>query len=336
VLTVKRIQGGLFRSAHTLTKGGADWPGKETLPARAKTRAQNNIAPLAASRLAVIRVMISGFLPSVPLAVWVHEPHPFLIRFSETVGIRYYGLAYLLGFAAAVGLLHLYRRAGRSPFDGNMIGDLITYVIIGVLAGGRLGYFLLYQLGSAGSDPWAIFRVWEGGMASHGGMVGVGVALWLFARKHQVPFFHASDLIISTAPVGLLLGRVANFLNGELWGRPTRVPWAVIFEQTGGGTIPRHPSQLYEAALEGVVLLVLMQVRFWRSQIVRLNPGRLTGEFLAAYAVLRMIGELFREPDPGVALLLGLSRGTFYSIFLLAGGLAIMAWSARTRSQHKA
>lgn len=317
------------------TKRSTDWPGKETLPVGKKTRAQNNVAPRAAARLSGDRAMISCFLSRAPFAFWVHEPHPFLIRFTDNIGIRYYGLAYLLGFAAAVALLHLYRRAGRSPFDGNMIGDLITYVIVGVLAGGRLGYFLLYQLGTVGVDPWAIFRVWEGGMASHGGMAGVGVALWLFARKHQVSFFHVSDLIISTAPVGLLLGRVANFLNGELWGRPTQVPWAVIFEKTGGGNVPRHPSQLYEAVLEGLVLLVLMQARFWRSLTVRQNPGRLTGEFLAAYAVLRVVGEQFREPDPGIALVLGLSRGAFYSLFMLAGGLALIAWSARTRSQHK-
>lgn len=276
------------------------------------------------------------FCPSfaVPLAYWVHEPHPFLIRFTENIGIRYYGLAYLLGFAAAVGLLHLYHKAGKSPFGGNTISDLVTYVIFGVLLGGRLGYFLLYQIGTVQSDPWAVFRVWEGGMASHGGMAGVAIALWLFARKRQVSFFHVSDLIISTAPVGLLLGRLANFMNGELWGRPASVPWAVIFEKTGGGTLPRHPSQLYEAFLEGAVLLALMQWRFWRSSVIQTNPGRLSGEFLVAYALMRAIGEHFREPDAG--LMLGLSRGTFYSIFLLAGGLALIAWTtARSKSQHK-
>lgn len=269
----------------------------------------------------------------MPIAFWIHTPHPFLIQFSETIGLRYYGLAYLLGFAAAIGLLNLYHRAGRSTLNGNAIGDLITYVVMGVLVGGRLGYFLLYQLGTVRTDPLAFFRVWEGGMASHGGMAGVGVAMLLFARKHRQSFLNISDLIISTAPVGLMLGRLANFMNGELWGKPTRVAWAVVFERTGGGSMPRHPSQLYEAALEGLLLLILMQWRFWRSSVIQTSPGRLTGEFLVTYAVARAVGELFREPD--AALLLGLSRGTFYSIFFLIGGLALIAWTTQTRSKHK-
>lgn len=270
----------------------------------------------------------------MPSDYWIHQPHPFLIQFSENLGIRYYGLAYLLGFAAAFVLLHLYHRAGRSALTGPAIGDLITYVIMGVLVGGRLGYFLLYQIDTARADPWAVFRVWEGGMASHGGMAGVAVALLIFARRHRLPFLHLSDLIISAAPLGLLLGRLANFMNGELWGKPTAVAWAVIFKSTGGGNIPRHPSQLYEAALEGLALLLVMQWRFWRSTIVRLHPGRLTGEFLVVYSLARAAGEMFREPDAG--LVLGLSRGTFYSIFFLLGGLALIAWTTLRKSENKA
>jgi phosphatidylglycerol---prolipoprotein diacylglyceryl transferase len=263
----------------------------------------------------------------LPLAFRVHQPHPFLIQFSENFGIRYYGLAYLLGFVGAGLLLLLYHRRGRSPFGLNTISDLMTSIVLGVLVGGRLGYFLLYQLDGVRSDPLAILRVWEGGMASHGGMAGVAVALWWFARKRQVPLFHLSDLIVTTAPLGLLLGRIANFINGELWGKHADVSWAVIFSHTGGGPLPRHPSQLYQALLEGAVLLAFVQWRFWRSEIVRQHPGRLTGEFFVGYAVLRTIGEIFREPDAG--LVLGLSRGIFYSLFLVVAGAMLIARKPR-------
>lgn len=262
------------------------------------------------------------------LAYWVHRLDPFLIRFSENFGIRYYGLAYVLGFAAAVWLLHRYHRAGRSPFGGNTIGDLITYIVFGVMLGGRLGYFILYQWDLIPRDPLALLRVWEGGMSSHGGFVGVLGALLLFARKYHVPFFHVSDLVVTTAPAGLFFGRIANFINGELYGTTTSVPWAVIFPHSAGPTtplhlvVPRHPSQLYEAALEGLVLFGLLQWRFWRSPVTRTHPGRLSGEFLVAYAVVRMVGELFREPDAG--LILGVSRGTFYSVFLIGAGLVLI------------
>ncbi len=267
------------------------------------------------------------------LAYWVHNLDPFLIRFSENFGIRYYGLAYVLGFAGAVWLLHLYHKAGRSPFGGNVIGDLITYIVFGVMIGGRLGYFLLYQNNPIFTDPLALFRVWEGGMASHGGFIGVVVALWLFARRQGAPFLLVGDLIATTAPVGLLFGRLANFINGELYGTTTSVRWAVIFPHSASPhtplhlIVPRHPSQLYEAALEGAFLLALMQWRFWKSDVTRARPGRLSGEFLVAYAIVRMIGEAFREPD--ASLILGVSRGTFYSVFLIGAGLILILRPAR-------
>jgi phosphatidylglycerol---prolipoprotein diacylglyceryl transferase len=272
-------------------------------------------------------------LPVLPLAFWEHTPHPFLIRFSENIGIRYYGLAYLLGFVGAAWLLHRYHRAGRSPFGLNMISDLMTYLIAGVLVGGRLGYFLFYQPHMLLAEPLMLFRVWEGGMASHGGFIGVIAALWIFARRHHVPLFHVSDIVVSTVPLGLGLGRVANFLNGELWGKVSDVPWAFVFDQTGGGNLPRHPSQLYEAVLEGFLLFALLQWRFWRSETVKQRPGRLSGEFLLAYAVARVVCEYFREPDAG--LILGLSRGTFYSLFIASGGLALMLRASRVDSQRK-
>ncbi|MEO7415331.1 MAG: prolipoprotein diacylglyceryl transferase [Opitutaceae bacterium] len=262
------------------------------------------------------------------VGAWVHDFSPFLGPHWGNIGLRYYGLAYLLGFLGSVMLLRLYHRAGRSPFGMNTISDLMTYIVLGVLIGGRIGYFLLYQLGTAGTDPLAVLRVWEGGMASHGGMLGVLLALLWYSRRRAVPFFHLSDLIVSTAPIGLLLGRIANFINGELWGKPTNAPWAFIFENTGGGPHPRHPSQLYEAFWEGALLLAFMQWRFWCSEAVQRKPGRLSGEFLVAYAIARSIGEVFREPD--ASLILGLSRGTFYSIFMIATGTWLIVRTGST------
>lgn len=268
------------------------------------------------------------------LAYRVHQPHPFLIQFSENFGIRYYGLAYLAGFLAAGWLLRRYHQAGRSPLDTNGIFDLMTYLIAGVIIGGRLGYFLLYQPGLVIRDPLALIRVWEGGMASHGGFVGVIFALWWFTRKRAISLLQVADLVVSVTPLGLFFGRLANYLNGELWGTTTDVPWAVIFDKTGGGPFPRHPSQLYEAMLEGLLLFALLQWRFWKSSCTRAQPGRLSGEFLVAYSLARVLGETFREPD--AALVFGLSRGTFYSIFLLLGGIAVLAFTARGNSQSKA
>lgn len=265
------------------------------------------------------------------LAYWVHNLSPFVIQFTDTFGIRYYGLSYLLGFVGGALLLHAYARAGRSKLPAAQISDLIIAIVVGVMVGGRLGSFILYDSWrTLGEDPLAFFKVWKGGMASHGGFVGVALAMAWFARSRRLPFLHLSDLIVSVAPLGLMLGRIANFINGELWGKISDVPWAVIFpgsapEGTPISLIPpRHPSQLYEAALEGVLLLVLMQWRFWRTDVVRRQPGRLAGEFLIAYAVVRMIGEIFREPDAGIDLILGLSRGTFYSFFLIAVGLVLV------------
>jgi phosphatidylglycerol---prolipoprotein diacylglyceryl transferase len=269
----------------------------------------------------------------MPLAYWVHDLTPFLFKFSENFGIRYYGLAYLAGFFAAAWLLHRYWRAGRSPFAMDAITDLMTYIVVGTLVGGRLGYFLLYQVETLRTDPLTLFRVWEGGMASHGGMLGIVIAEWLWARKRKVEFFTVADLIVTVAPVGLLFGRIANFINGELYGKVTTVSWAVIFPQSAPGMPiteipPRHPSQLYEAALEGVVLLAFIQWRFWRTNMTRENPGRLSGEFLIVYAILRVLGEIFREPD--ASLLFGVSRGVFYSLFLIVAGLVILTQKIRS------
>lgn len=265
---------------------------------------------------------------------WVHDLSPFLIQFTDTIGIRYYGLAYVLGFVGAAWLLSRYARAGRSDLPAAKIGDLMFALILGVFFGGRIGYFILYQPETVLADPLQLIRVWEGGMASHGGFVGVMLALAWFGRTNHLGFFHLGDLVASVAPLGLLLGRLANFINGELWGRVSEVSWAVIFPLSAAPGTPvelipaRHPSQLYQAALEGGLLFAYLQIRLWRSDHLRRLPGRIAGEFLVGYAVLRAIGEHFREPDAG--LLFGLSRGTFYSLFLIIAGIIVMAYSRLT------
>ena len=270
----------------------------------------------------------------MPFAYWVHHWSPFLGPHWGNFGIRWYGLAYLAGFFAAGWLMYRYWLKGRSPFALPAITDLMTYIVVGVLLGGRLGYFLLYQLGSLRTDPLVFFRVWEGGMASHGGMIGVLVALVRWARKQKAPFLQVSDLVVSTASLGIFFGRIANFINGELVGKVTTVPWAVIFpnnelDRALPQALPRHPSQLYQAGLEGLVLLIYIQCRFWLSDVARTRPGQLSGEYLIGYAILRMVGEVFREPD--ASLFFGLSRGTFYSIFLIVAGAGLIAHARSKR-----
>jgi len=261
---------------------------------------------------------------------WVNQLDPVMIHIYGNFGIRYYGLAYLLAFVIGILLLRWYYRAGKSPLDPQQIESAIFALILGVMLGGRLGDVILYDGADFLRDPWMVFRIWDGGMASHGGFVGVALALVWISYKFKLSFLRLSDLLCTIVPPGLLLGRIANFINGELWGKVTTVPWAVIFPKSAAPNTPfdllaaRHPSQLYEAALEGAVLLVYTQWRLWRTDAQK-TPGRLSGEFLVLYAVVRIIGEQFREPDAG--LIFGLSRGIFYSIFLLVTGVIVIFYA---------
>jgi phosphatidylglycerol:prolipoprotein diacylglycerol transferase len=267
---------------------------------------------------------------------WIDNLNPFLVRFSDSLGIRYYGLAYAFAFLIAGCLLHFYWRTGRSSLNPKVQSDLMIGVVIGVMLGGRLGYFLLYSPETLWREPLAVLRIWDGGMSSHGGFAGVCLALVWLVRKHKLAWRSTADILVTLAPPGLFLGRVANFINGELWGKVAYVPWAVIFPKSApAGTPlteipPRHPSQLYEALLEGLFLTIYTQLRFWRSPVTRERPGQLAGEFLILYAAVRALGEVFREPD--ASLLFGLSRGTFYSLFLVIGGLVL--WGTSRRKSH--
>jgi phosphatidylglycerol:prolipoprotein diacylglycerol transferase len=218
------------------------------------------------------------------------------------LAVHWYGLMYLFGFAGFY-LLANYR-ASRYPFlkaqhwSGEQISDLVFYGALGAVLGGRIGYALFYKFNEYLTDPVAILKVWQGGMSFHGGLLGVGVALLLFAKKSKLSFWQVADFVAPAAPIGLFFGRMGNFINQELWGKTTQVPWGMVF--TNGGPLPRHPSMLYEAILEGLVLLAIV---WWFASKSR-KPGQVTGMFLVFYAVFRFVVEFVRVPDQHLQYLL--------------------------------
>ncbi|MDR2779177.1 MAG: prolipoprotein diacylglyceryl transferase [Puniceicoccales bacterium] len=263
------------------------------------------------------------------LGYYIHNISPFAIRFHEGCfieGIRWYGIFYLLAFGFTLFALNFYSQGGKSILSNEENTSFLSYVIAGVIVGGRMGYMLLYCPGIFIHNPLEIFAVWHGGMSSHGGFVGVTIAMIIFCRKNNVPLLPLADICSTVAPFGFLLGRMANFINGELYGKITNVKWAIIFPRSGHSTsnlsmIPaRHPSQLYEAFFEGLILFMYMQVRFWVEK--KTTPGRLSGEFLILYSIFRIFTEFFREPD--AQLILNMSRGQFYSTFLLLLGIVLL------------
>lgn len=259
---------------------------------------------------------------------WVHDLDPFIYQFSNGFGLRWYGLSYAVGLLAVSLLFSLYRIKGRSPLNENQERSFFTYIILGVIVGGRLGYALFYAPEMLTQEPLSILKIWEPGMSSHGGFIGVILAILYFRwRNSKVAMMQTADCMATIPALGFGLGRLANFINGELWGKISYVKWAVIFPNAFPPGVPRHPSQLYEACLEGFLLFAYMQWRFWKTE-ARMKPGQLSGEFLLGYACLRIIGELFREPD--ASLIWGIQRGVFFSIFLGLGGLICIA-SAQLR-----
>lgn len=252
------------------------------------------------------------------LAYYVHDMNPFLIRFSEHFGIRYYGLAYALGFIGLYFGLRWQARRGWLPLTADDIMDFLTAMIIGVIVGGRLTSCFLYNWEATIKHPLSILYIWEGGMASHGGILGSFLAIAWFARAKKIPFYVLADATALCTPPALAIGRLANFINGELWGRPATVSWAVIFPDAPlvhGVMVPRHPSQLYEAALEGLLLFDLLLLLRLKTR----RPGIVSLTFLAGYAVLRIVGECFREPDGNIGYYFGwLTQGQLLSVAMLA------------------
>lgn len=237
------------------------------------------------------------------------------------IAIRWYGIAYLT--AIALGWYLLLRRARRpgSLWSGEQISDLIFYAAIGLILGGRVGYILFYNFADYLRQPWAIFAVWEGGMSFHGGLLGGLAACGWYARNSQRSFFAVTDLLAPIVPIGLFLGRVANFVNGELWGAPTDLPWGVIFRGELAGGVPRHPSQLYEAFFEGVVLFAVL----WPLSRRPRRTGLPSAVLLVLYGVFRCAIEFVREPDVQLGYLAGgwLTMGQVLSLPMVLAGLAI-------------
>jgi len=255
---------------------------------------------------------------------------PVLISIGP-VAIRWYALAYIVGILAG----WLYARAiirsqklwgGPAPMTVADYDDFILWVTLGIILGGRLGYVLFYNPSYFAAHPLEVFQLWKGGMSFHGGFLGCVLAVVLFALHRGIPFLSLGDVTCAVGPIGIFLGRIANFVNGELWGRPTDVPWAMVFPS--GGPLPRHPSQLYEALLEGLVLFCVLAA-LMRAGALR-RPGFVIGAFAFGYGVARSICELFREPDPQLGFLWGgLTMGTLLSLPLMLAGIAFMAWAMR-------
>jgi len=251
------------------------------------------------------------------------EFNPVIVQIGP-FGIRWYALAYILGLVLGWRLMRRLAQWPPAVATAVQVDDFLTWATLGVVLGGRLGYVLFYQPGVYLTHPAMILAVWEGGMSFHGGVLGVTTAILWFCCRNAIPLLGFADRVAVCVPIGLGLGRIANFVNGELWGRPAPdwLPWAMIFPN--GGPVPRHPSQLYEALLEGVVLFVVM-LALSRQERLRARFGWLTGAFLVGYGIARGTGEFFREPDVFLGYLTGgVTMGQLLCIPMLAGGFWLM------------
>ncbi|MFN2645909.1 MAG: prolipoprotein diacylglyceryl transferase [Burkholderiales bacterium] len=253
--------------------------------------------------------------------------HPNIDPIAFSIGplaVRWYGLMYLAGFAAAwwLGLQRIAK--GMAPITRAQFDDLLFVAVLGVILGGRLGYVLFYKPGYYAAHPLEIFAVWQGGMSFHGGFLGVMAATAFAAWRHQVDYLRLTDFVAPLVPLGLAAGRMGNFINGELWGRVTDLPWGMVFR--GAGDEPRHPSQLYQFALEGLTLFVIL---WWFSSKPR-PRGQISALFLIGYGVLRFAAEFAREPDAFLGYLaLGLTMGQWLCVPMIALGIVLLAWSRR-------
>jgi phosphatidylglycerol:prolipoprotein diacylglycerol transferase len=268
-------------------------------------------------------------------------PFPAIDPVAVAIGpfvIRWYALAYIAGLL--IGWRYCLVLADRPPrlIERRDIDDFLVWATLGVVLGGRIGYVLFYQPGYYLQHPIEALYLWHGGMSFHGGALGVTLAIMLFTRARRLPVLAFSDVIAEAIPIGLFFGRIANFINGELFGRETDVPWAMAFPN--GGPVPRHPSQLYEAVCEGLLLFLLLLLAEHRG--ARRRPGIVTGLFLVGYAVARMSGELFRQPDAQLGfLVLGTTMGQLLSIPVLIAGILLIWWARRQPAstaapQHRA
>jgi phosphatidylglycerol:prolipoprotein diacylglycerol transferase len=280
---------------------------------------------------------------------WVHDLDPILVRFTDSIAIHWYGISYLIGIAWGWWMLRRWARAGRFPIPAAAVADFATTIAIGMIVGGRLGYCILYAWPELAANPLFFFQVWNGGMASHGGMVGMLAAAWWYAWRRKLDLLVLGDALTAVGPFGIACGRAANFVNGELWGKPWDGSWAVIFpnaERAPDGMTrdqllawcavngtPRHASQLYAVALEGLIPLAILLPIHARHR----RPGLTVGMFCILYAIGRIVGEIFRMPDafqPGYdaahPAFFGLfSKGQLFSLPLIALGIWLVARALR-------
>ena len=253
-------------------------------------------------------------------AIILPEFNTFAVQFGG-FGVRWYAIAYLAGLLAGWYLLRREASYIGSPLGSETVDILLNYVLFGVIVGGRLGYILFYNSAYYLAHPQAILRIWEGGMAFHGALLGVAIAVLIMAKRHRVPFFVLTDRIALVVPIGLFFGRLSNFINGELYGRVTTLPWAMVFPNSDGQ--PRHPSQLYEAGLEGLLLGIIMFM-LWRRGWLQ-QRGRVTGVLLAGYGLARSMIEFVREPDAQIGLVLqSASMGQVLSVPMIIFGIYLI------------
>lgn len=254
---------------------------------------------------------------------------PVLVEIGP-IAIRWYALAYIAGILLAWRYCRWLTTKSPSSLEPKDMDDLLLWATLGVVLGGRLGYIVFYNPGYYLENPLQILVLWQGGMAFHGGLIGVLTAIYLFARARGVRYFELADIVGAATPIGLCLGRIANFINGELYGRVTDVPWAMIFPQ--GGPEPRHPSQLYQAGLEGIVLFLFLLFLIRRGTLQRV--GEISGWFLTGYGLARIFAEFFRQPDVQLGFLaFGTTMGQILSLPMIAAGIALVVWARRRAAE---
>jgi phosphatidylglycerol:prolipoprotein diacylglycerol transferase len=255
--------------------------------------------------------------------MYIHDLNPVLINFG-IFEIRWYSLAYILGILIgwwiAKKIINFKIENKTIELNSKIFDDLISYIIIAIIIGGRLGYVIFYNLSYYLNNPLDIFKIWQGGMSFHGALIGIILGTYLFSNKVKINSIFFLDIIACVAPIGIFFGRIANFINGELYGKPTDLFWSVIFPQVDG--VPRHPSQLYEAVLEGLVLFIILISLIYKKSI---NTGVISALFMILYGLFRVVLEQFREPDIQIGYLFGLfSMGSVLSFIMILAGLFIL------------
>lgn len=246
---------------------------------------------------------------------------PEILRIGP-VAVRWYGVMYLIGFVSAYLLVRIQIKQRMLNLPKDFVESMFSYIIVGLLIGARLGYVLFYNLNFYVQNPLEVFAVWHGGMSFHGGLIGAVVGGYIFSKRYKADFWQLADIVIVTAPIGLGLGRIGNFINGELYGRPTDVPWAMVFP-TDPLRLPRHPSQLYECMLEGVLLFIIL----WSIRNSRFRHGSITALFLLLYGIFRFSVEFVRQPDGFINLyLVQVTTGQFLSLWMIFFSFVILFW----------